>query len=78
MARNEIQESELHSSMVSRDRITQLTNHLLITRGVVINDFPSHVASYYLITYLRTWLANIRHIRIRIFTYVPSLKYDHI
>ena len=31
--------------------------------------------SFILLTYLRTWLANIRHVRIRIFTYVPSLTY---
>ena len=28
--------------------------------------------------YLRTLLANIRHVRIRIFTYVPSLAYGNI
>ena len=33
------------------------------------------IYSFILLTYLRTWLANIRHVRIRIFTYVPSLTY---
>ena len=36
-------------------------------------SFPSHSIQ---LTYLRTWLSNIRHVRIRIFTYVPSLTYD--
>jgi len=34
--------------------------------------------SFIQLMYLRTWLANIRQVRIRIFMYVPSLKYDHI
>ena len=31
-----------------------------------------------ILTYLRTWLANVRHVFLLIFTYVPILKYENI
>ena len=38
--------------------------------------FRSHC--FIQLTYLRTWLSNIRHVLVPIFTYVPKLMYDHI
>ena len=45
-----------------------------IEQSKVVRQYHSIIQ----LTYQRTWLSNIRHVRVRIFTYVPSLMYDHI